>query len=698
MNQAEQKASGGVWARIGITAVILIALAVAGVVGILTFVESERERELRSWQVRMGIVTASRAAAVERWLVAQMDEVRGLADNPSVPLYATQILLAREGPEGPSPEAEYLSNLLTVSAARAGYDAAPTGPDVEANVERQGVAGLAMIDMEGRPLVSTSYFPAIDREMRNWLSEAPRGEPLVRDMYQGPGGHPTMAFLAPVFPIQGDRVPEQQIGWVVGIKPIGDELYPLLDQPGDTQRSAEAVLVRADGAVIEYLSPLADGTAPFELTLARNTPELSAAAAIDSTGGFGIGRDYRDEPVLYTSRAVSGVDWALLYKIDRAEALADSERRLRQLLIGLLLGLGALVAALFGLWRHGASLRASAAADRFQQMAERFEAQRDLLRLVSDSQPASIAIIDDAGAYRFANARAALRAGVEKADMVGKTLAAIFGPERAKPYERLNREALEEGEVQTAVHRFEEEAGTQVVETQHIPLAATADTPRGVLMVEEDITGQVIERERRERNLRQVVRTLVSVVDRRDPNAAHHSTRVAEVARAVAEEMGLDAVSVETASFAGQLLNLGKILVPEEILTKSGKLSEDEYRRVRESLLASADLLEGIEFDGPVVQTLRQSQERWDGTGPDGVQGEGIIVTARVVAVANAFVAMVSPRAHRPGMDFDAAIETLMGEAGKAFDRRVVAALVGHLDNRGGREAWAEFQNPVPGL
>ncbi len=697
MNHAAKRSSGGVWARIGITAVVLVAIAAAGIVGIFRFVEGERERDLRDWQVRMGIVAASRTAAVERWLREQLEEVRSLAENPTVPLYTTQIVLAREGAEGPPPETEYLSNLLTVTASRGGYDAPPRGPDVSANVERVGIAGLAIVDLAGRPLVATSGFPPIERGMRGWIAEAPRAEPAIHPLYKGPDGRPTMAFLAPVFPVQGDPVPDQQIGWIIGIKPVGEELYPLLDQPGTTQRSAEAMLVRGEGAVIQYLSPLADGTAPLELTLARNTPDLAAAAALDATGGFAVGRDYRDVPVLHASRAVGGIDWVLLYKVDRVEALAESDRRRRQLLIGLLLGLAVLVAGLFALWRHGASRRASAAADRFQEMAERFEAQRDLLRLVSDSQPASIAIIDEAGTYRFANARAAQRAGIEKADLVGKTLAAVFGPERAKPYDRLNREALEEDESQSAVYRFEEDGGSRVVETQHIPLAATHDTPRGVLMVEEDITGQVIERERRERNLRQVVRTLVSVVDRRDPNAANHSTRVAEVARAVAGEMGLDPVSEETASFAGQLLNLGKILVPEEILTKSGRLSDDEYRHVRESLLASADLLEGIEFDGPVVQTLRQSQERWDGAGPDGAKGEEIIVPARVVAVANAFVAMVSPRAHRSGMDFDAAVDALMAEAGKAFDRRVVAALVNYLDNKGGRDAWAAFQAPAPG-
>ena len=107
---------------------------------------------------------------------------------------------------------------------------------------------------------------------------------------------------------------------------------------------------------------------------------------------------------------------------------------------------------------------------------------------------------------------------------------------------------------------------------------------------------------------------------------------------------------------------------------------------VRDSIQTSAELIHGIEFDGPVFETLSQCQERWDGKGtPHGLEEGDILITARVVAVANAFVAMTSPRAHRGGADFDSAVETLLAEVGKAYDRRVVAALVNYLDNKGGR-------------
>jgi HD-GYP domain-containing protein (c-di-GMP phosphodiesterase class II) len=93
-----------------------------------------------------------------------------------------------------------------------------------------------------------------------------------------------------------------------------------------------------------------------------------------------------------------------------------------------------------------------------------------------------------------------------------------------------------------------------------------------------------------------------------------------------------------------------------------------------------------------VVETLRQLQENWDGSGmPKGLSGEAILPMARIVAVANAFVGMVSARAYRPGLPLDVAAQKLMEQTGGKFDRRPIAALINILDNRDGRARWAVF-------
>ncbi|BCU06956.1 HD-GYP domain-containing protein [Allochromatium tepidum] len=89
---------------------------------------------------------------------------------------------------------------------------------------------------------------------------------------------------------------------------------------------------------------------------------------------------------------------------------------------------------------------------------------------------------------------------------------------------------------------------------------------------------------------------------------------------------------------------------------------------------------------GPVLETLAQINECCDGSGrPRGPAGEEILITAQIVAIANAFVAPISPRAFRDARSFDEAAAILMAESGRRFDRRVVLSLLNHLDNRGGR-------------
>ena len=116
---------------------------------------------------------------------------------------------------------------------------------------------------------------------------------------------------------------------------------------------------------------------------------------------------------------------------------------------------------------------------------------------------------------------------------------------------------------------------------------------------------------------------------------------------------------------------------------------------IRQSVLTSDELIDGVEFEGPAAETIRQIQERWDGAGqPAALAGEEILPTARIVAVANAFVSMVSARAYRPGMSFDEAPKALMSGTGTAFDNRPISALLHYLDIEGGRERWAHFGVP----
>ncbi len=662
---------------------VLLALAVYGAFRVA---EADRDRELQLWQTRLGIVADTRAAAIEDWLASQFSGLGQLADNASLQLYMTSLVSGSPAPDKPETDrahAAYLRNLLTVIAYRMGFSRPPDGPRVDANVRQLAVAGLMLVARDGRPVVATDGMPPLEGRLADFVRSAPPGESRLLDLARDAAGQPAMAFIVPVFAVQAEQNAANQVGWVVGVKQVAGELFPLLSQPGAVWKTTEALLVRQSGGRIEYLSPTHGGDEPLARVFAADTPRLAAAFAIRQPGGFAELVDYRGNDVLATGRKISRAPWTLLYKVDRAEALGPGDSRARRLLLLLLFGIAALAAVIVAAWRHGTSIRAARAAADSARMAHLYEAQSRFLKLVTDSQPSAMFIVDGESRFKFANRAAADRAGIGESDLVGKTLASVLGPAAAIRYETLNREVLTTGERRMQIHHSGSNGDLRVVQSEHIPITEAAETTSGIMVVEEDITAAVAEREGRERMLRQLVGTLVAVLDRRDPHAADHSRRVAAVAGSIAHEMGLDETDIRTVEIAGQLMNIGKALVPIEMLTRVGDLADDEKQMIRDSLESGADLLDGIEFDGPVVETLRQIHECWDGSGgPQGLTGDDIIITAQIVVVANAYVALTSPRAWRDGMDGAAAAGRLMQDAGKSFARRVVSALMNLVDNR----------------
>ncbi len=678
-----------------LTGVGVAIFVVVGVILMMQFAASEREREMRQWQSRMSIVVDSRFTDINRWLDRQLAELRGISDNASVQLYLTVFHEAGTAADSEDAPAElgYLSNLLEVVADRGGFKGAAQGPQVNANVQRAGTAGLALIDMDNFIIVSSSGFPPLQGPVRAFLEEAERGVTSISDVFLNEQGKSSMAFLVPVYAVQADESADSQLGYVVGVKEIADELYPLLEQPGATEETAETLIVRQNGNRIDYLTPRRDGTAPLQKSLAADTPNLAAAWAIRTVGGFSTVTDYAGSQVLAISRGFTQVPWTLMYKVDTAEALRESEDRLQLLMVVFGVIIILVLTGMLALWYFGTSQRATEAATKFEELAKRFQGQRNFMHTVTDSQPNAIVILDEEGHYRWFNKTALELSRMDRSDMFDKHVSAILGPVEGKRIAAWVKEALLKNERLTVTHEMElGNDGAKVYRTDFQPLPAREDFPPGVLMVSQDITESVLEREKRETVMRQLVGTLVSVVDRRDPFSANHSVRVGEVSRAVAQEMQTDRVLMETAAIAGSLMNLGKITVPEEVLTKQGGLTPEEVKMIQESVLTSAELVSGIDFDGPVYDTLRHLQEHFDGTGtPDGLAGKSIVVTARIAAVANAFVGMVSARAWRAGMSFDKALDILLADGNKKYDRAVVVALANYLDNRGGRDEWKGY-------
>ena len=178
-------------------------------------------------------------------------------------------------------------------------------------------------------------------------------------------------------------------------------------------------------------------------------------------------------------------------------------------------------------------------------------------------------------------------------------------------------------------------------------------------------------------NYLSTVEALVTAIDAKDPYTHGHSARVADYAIATARQLNMSEEEVEMMQAAAYLHDVGKIGIPEPILTKPGKLTVEEFEIIKTHPEISARILSPVNFRGEVISIVRHHHERFDGSGyPDRVKGESIPLPARILAVADAYDAMTSARPYRPPMDPVNAKAELLRCAGTQFDRDIVEAFL----------------------
>ncbi len=663
----------------------ILAVAAVGFFLIFQFAQSQAEQNLSRWHDRLNLVADSRALEVSAWLNRHIASVEELAADATVQLYANQALSGdsefAEGQRG------YVFALLSAAAEREGFHEQRAIDQVAANVKRPQRAGLAIIKGDGTPLVASTGMPIL--RPGEWPADA-RGSfialgPRLEDKT------PLVLFGARITG-EGMSATTTRDIWVVGARPLNDDFLNTLVQPGAASKTGETYLVQPqDGDVIVPLTPLAKGGRIGDARV-----DMAAAFAAREPRGFASLTNYADTEVLVTGRELSApVPWVLVRTINADEAMAEINERRNSLMITLSLAALFVLAALVMVWRHGVSRRLETAWREQAALSAKNEALSRFLQSVSDNQPTAIAALGADMTVHFANRHLGNVTGLPVTDLNARRLDTAFPSEIADKLRAAVAKAVA-GEATSQHLRLMKDGVEQIFQTQLLPLSAEGDNEATALLVMQDISDLVAAKEQSETLFKQLVSTLTQIIDARDPWSKHHSDRVADVAHTIAHEMGWDDDALESVRIAGQLVNLGKIFVPTAILTKQTPLTDEELALVRESMQKGATLVAGLDFKGPVAAILGQMREHWDGSGePDGKAGDAIEPGARVLSVANAFVGMVSARAHRSGLGFDKALDILNGDAGTRYERRTVAALQNVLENKGGRARWESYTTVV---
>ncbi len=178
------------------------------------------------------------------------------------------------------------------------------------------------------------------------------------------------------------------------------------------------------------------------------------------------------------------------------------------------------------------------------------------------------------------------------------------------------------------------------------------------------------------------IQALSNTVELRDPYTAGHQRRVAKLARAVAQHLGYSEEQVELIYLAGVVHDIGKIAVPSEILSRPGRLNENEMMLARTHVNASYNILKSVDFPWPIADIVHQHHERLDGSGyPLGLKGEKILREARILAICDVVEAMTTHRPYRPGLGIDAALAEIERGKGTLYDSTVADACTQVIQN-----------------
>jgi HD-GYP domain-containing protein (c-di-GMP phosphodiesterase class II) len=180
-----------------------------------------------------------------------------------------------------------------------------------------------------------------------------------------------------------------------------------------------------------------------------------------------------------------------------------------------------------------------------------------------------------------------------------------------------------------------------------------------------------------QRSYLSTITSLARTIEAKDPYTGGHTERVGDFAIMLGREIGMDERDLMAIEVGAVIHDIGKIGVPDQILMKPGRLTDDEFTEMRRHPEISSYIVSELDLPPIVKHMVRSHHERWDGSGyPDGLSGEEIPLAARILSVADTLDAMTSDRSYRGALPLTDAVEEIRGNAGRQFCPRVVDAFL----------------------
>ncbi len=306
----------------------------------------------------------------------------------------------------------------------------------------------------------------------------------------------------------------------------------------------------------------------------------------------------------------------------------------------------------------------------------------DIYQILVNTTLDAVTATDLEGKIIYVSARTLELYGADSAEeLLGKSAFELIHPNDHEKAQESLMKTLKKGNVRNVEYTMIRKDGSHFIGELSASLIKDIEgRPKAFIASTRDITARKRAEEELKRSSKKLrraieatIRAMAITVERRDPYTAGHQQRTAQLACAIANEMGLPGEQIEGIQVAGSLHDIGKIYIPAEILNKPGQLTDIEIALIRTHSQVGYDILKTIDFPWPVAQIVLQHHEKCDGSGyPNGLTCAEIILEARILCVADFVEAFSSHRPYRPAHGIDKALEEISKDKNILFDPEVV--------------------------
>ncbi len=327
----------------------------------------------------------------------------------------------------------------------------------------------------------------------------------------------------------------------------------------------------------------------------------------------------------------------------------------------------------------------------YTELKKTLSLERDILQNLLDNIPDAIYFKDNKNRLVRINKHYADGFKLSPEDIIGKTDFDFFQKDQAQHMFDDDTYVLKTGKpIIGKIERTLLPNGTYVcVTTTKIPIKNKKNKVIGTMGVTRDITAYD---KTEQTNLEMIIsslKVLDKILETKDPYTFGHTRRVSIIAERIAKELFWEKNRILELKISAELHDIGKILIPLEILNKPGKLSELEYKMVQEHVQQSYDMLKPYSFPSNLPEAIYQHHERLDGNGyPRGLSENKILPEAKILAICDVMESMISHRPYRQALGMEATLQELKDNAGNKYDKNIVDIVLRIINENNNQPFW----------